>query len=104
MAKYLSADKSVEEIVYLVAKGGYLGVPNGTLGYAYGRVSGDDQADQGSGLERQLANISEVAAKNSIFIPLDMIFLDDFTGFEFRDRPALTDLRKEYMSPHRGQT
>lgn len=101
MAKYLSAEKSVEEIVYLVARNGYLGAPNGTLGYAYGRVSGDDQADQGSGLERQLANISEVAARNNIFIPIDMIFLDDSTGFEFRDRPALTELRKEYMSPHR---
>jgi site-specific DNA recombinase len=101
MAKYLSSDRSVEDIVYAVAKGGYLGAPNGTPGYAYGRVSGDDQADQGTGLERQLANISEVAARNNIFIPIEMIFLDDSTGFEFRDRPALSDLRKEYMSPRR---
>ncbi len=48
-----------------------------------------------------LANISEVAAKNNIFIPVDMIFLDDHSGFEFDDRPALTELRREYMKPRR---
>ncbi len=101
MAKYLSSDKTVEEAVYAVAPQGYLGVAGGEPGYAYGRVSGDEQADSGSGLERQLANISEVAAKNNIFIPVEMIFLDDHSGFEFDDRPALTELRREYMKPRR---
>lgn len=85
-----------------LATDGLIGDPHGMLAYAYIRVSGDDQADEGrSGLPRQIAHIHEIAKTRGYKIPWDYVFAEDFTGFQFEDRPALTRLRETYKSPHR---
>ncbi|MEM7130242.1 MAG: recombinase family protein [Chloroflexota bacterium] len=66
------------------------------------RVSSSGQAEEGrSGLPRQITRIHEAAAKNGICIPWDMVYADDHTGFEFRDRPELSKLRDELKNPDR---
>lgn len=81
---------------------GYIGNPSGQLGYCYLRVSTSGQAEEGrSGLPRQIKRVHEVAVKHGIRIPWDLVFADDHTGFEFRDRPELGRLRQEYQSPNR---
>lgn len=82
-----------------LAVGGCIGDPHGRLAYAYIRVSDSDQAEDGrSGLPRQIGHIHEVASKQSYKIPWELVFADDYTGFEFEERPALSCLRKEYKS------
>lgn len=85
-----------------LATDGHIGDPNGQLAYAYLRVSTDDQADEGrSGLSRQLEHIHEVASERGYRIGWEFVYADDFTGFDFEGRPALTQLRQAYKSPHR---
>lgn len=83
----------------LLAVDGCIGDPHGRFAYAYIRVSDSDQAEDGrSGLPRQIAHIHEVGAKQGYKIPWELVFADDYTGFEFEDRPALSRLRKELKS------
>src|SRR5258706_4639646 len=85
-----------------LAVDGCIGSPHGQLAYAYIRVSSDEQADEGrSGLPRQIEHIDEIGIKRGYKIPWDYVFADDYTGFEFEERPALSILREEYKSPHR---
>ncbi|MEZ4711608.1 MAG: recombinase family protein [Caldilineaceae bacterium] len=85
-----------------LASDGALGDPHGKPGYAYLRVSSSGQAEEGrSGLPRQIARVHEAAAKNGVRIPWNMVYADDHTGFEFKDRPELSRLRDEYRHPRR---
>ncbi len=85
-----------------LAVNGSIGNPLGKPAYAYIRVSGDDQAEDGrSGLPRQIAHIHEVASKHGYRISWEMVYADDHTGFEFEGRPGLTLLRRELKNPHR---
>lgn len=85
-----------------LAVDGCIGNPTGQLAYAYIRVSGDDQADEGrSGLPRQISHIHEAACKHGYKVPWDMVFADDHTGFEFDERPQLKHLRSEVKTPTR---
>jgi site-specific DNA recombinase len=85
-----------------LAVDGVIGDPNGQPAYAYIRVSGDEQADEGrSGLPRQIAHVHEVAHKYGYKISWDMVFADDYTGFEFQERPQLKQLRREITTPTR---
>lgn len=85
-----------------LATEGAIGAPHGVIAYAYIRVSGDDQAEDGrSGLPRQLAHIHEAACRHGFRIPWELVYADDHTGFEFEDRPALAQLRREYKSSHK---
>lgn len=78
-----------------LATNGSIGAIDGLPAYAYIRVSSDEQADEGrSGLPRQIQHIHEVAAQKGYSIPWELVYADDFTGFEFEDRPALAALRK----------
>ena len=79
-----------------------IGDPNGKPAYAYLRVSSSEQAEEGrSGLPRQIRHIHEIAVQKGLRIAWDMVYADDHTGFEFRDRPSLTLLRREYISAKR---
>lgn len=85
-----------------LATNGYLGDPNGQPAYAYMRVSSDEQADEGrSGLPRQISHIHEIANEKKLKISWDMVFADDYTGFEFERRPELSRLRREFKSGQR---
>lgn len=85
-----------------LAVDGYIGDPNGDEAYAYIRVSSDGQADEGrSGLPRQIAHIHEIARKSGYKIAWEYVFADDHTGFEFEDRPQLSQLRRELRTPNR---
>lgn len=85
-----------------LANDGCIGSPTGHLAYAYIRVSGDEQADEGrSGLPRQISHIHEAAHKHGYKVPWDMVFADDYTGFSFDERPQLKQLRREIMTPQR---
>lgn len=85
-----------------LAVNGCIGAPSGQLGYCYLRVSTSGQAEEGrSGLPRQIKRIHEAAVKHGITIPWELVFADDHTGFEFRDRPELSRLRQVYQSPNR---
>ena len=85
-----------------LATNGYLGDPNGQSAYAYIRVSSDERADEGhSGLPRQILHIHQIANEKKLKISWDMVFADDFTGFEFERRPELSRLRHEYKSGER---
>jgi site-specific DNA recombinase len=84
-----------------IASGGFLGDTLGKLAYGYARVSSDEQAEEGrSGLPRQLQHISDAAREKGLSIPWEMMYMDDFTGFEM-DRPEFTKLRREYQSAKR---
>ncbi len=77
-----------------IAIDGVLGDPAGRPGIAYLRVSSAGQAEEGrSGFPRQLLHVHEKARELHIAISWELVFFDDHTGFEFRDRPALTRLR-----------
>ena len=79
-----------------------IGDPAGRLAYAYVRVSSDDQAEEGrSGLPRQIEHIHEAALKYGYRITWDLVYADDFTGFDFESRPSLSNLRREYRSSER---
>ncbi len=85
-----------------LATGGCLGDPDGRLAYAYLRVSGKEQGEEGrSGLPRQIEHCHLAARQNGLRIPWDMVYADDDTGFEFEHRVALTRLRREYKSASR---
>ena len=85
-----------------LAVNGCIGDPNGKLAYAYLRVSSSEQAEEGrSGLPRQIRHVHEIAVEKGLKVAWDMVYADDHTGFEFRDRPSLTLLRREYSSTKR---
>lgn len=85
-----------------LAVDGYIGDPNGKPAYAYLRVSSSEQAEDGrSGLPRQIRHVHEVCVQQGLKVAWDMVFADDHTGFEFRDRPGLSLLRREYSSDRR---
>jgi site-specific DNA recombinase len=85
-----------------LATNGFIGDPNGLPAYCYIRVSTDEQADEGrSGLPRQIAHCHEVALRQGYKIPWDLVFADDYTGFKFKRRPALSVLRKEFKRQER---
>lgn len=85
-----------------LARNGYIGDPTGKPAYAYIRVSGSDQAEEGrSGLPRQIVHIHDVAFKHGYKIAWDLVYADDHTGFEFEGRPALTSLLEEVALPAR---
>jgi site-specific DNA recombinase len=85
-----------------LATDGYIGALNGRLGYAYLRVSSSGQAEEGrTGLPRQIQRLHEVAAQHGIRISWELVFADDHTGFEFRDRPELSRLRSTIKQPKR---
>ncbi len=54
--------------------------------------------EDASGLPRQIEHIHEVALKSGLRINWDNLYLDDSSGFQFKDRPALTELRKQYKN------
>jgi site-specific DNA recombinase len=87
-----------------LATGGYIGDVDGKPAYAYIRVSSDEQAERGYGLQRQIEHCHEVARDKGYRISWDMIYFDDYTGFEFEERPALSQLRKEYQNGKRADT
>jgi site-specific DNA recombinase len=79
-----------------LAEQGVIGDPEGTLAYAYLRVSSRGQAQEGrSGLPRQLEHVAEEARKEGLAIPWDLVYCDDHSGFSFEDRPGLNALLKE---------
>jgi site-specific DNA recombinase len=91
---------------------GYLGAADGALAYAYIRVSGEQQAAEGrSGLPRQILHIHELALKGMpekdippLKIPWDMLYADDgFSGFEFKNRPALNALLEDVSENKQSQ-
>lgn len=85
-----------------LAVNGHIGDPNGKPAYAYLRVSSSEQAEDGrSGLPRQIRHVHEIGLQRGLKIAWGMVFADDHTGFEFRDRPSLTLLRREYSSSQR---
>ena len=84
------------------ATDGVLGDPQGMPAYAYLRVSSSAQAEEGrSGLPRQIARVHEVAAQSAVYVAWELVYADDHTGFQFVDRPALSQLRIEYTRPGR---
>ncbi len=84
----------VKEEFERIATSGYMGNPQGAKAMAYLRVSAVGQAEEGrTGFPRQLQHVHEKARQLSLAIPWELVFFDDHTGFEFRDRPALTGLR-----------
>ena len=85
-----------------LAINGHIGDPNGKPAYAYLRVSSSEQAEDGrSGLPRQIRHVHDISLKQGLKIAWDRVFADDHTGFEFRDRPSLSLLRRDYSSDHR---
>lgn len=87
----------------LLATDECIGDPGGIPAYAYIRVSDDYQAEEGrSGLPRQIAHVHEAAAKHGYKIAWDCVYADDYTGFVFEERPALSRLRRAYKSPSRN--
>jgi site-specific DNA recombinase len=91
-----------KEVFDQFATDGYLGDPHGKPSCAYLRVSSAGQMEDGrSGLPRQLAHVHEIASQKGYRVPWELVFADDHTGFEFKDRPDLTRLRTEYKSPNR---
>ncbi|MEZ4682052.1 MAG: recombinase family protein [Caldilineaceae bacterium] len=68
-----------------------LGDPQGMPAYAYLRVSSSAQAEEGrSGLPRQIARVHEAAAQSGVYVAWELVYADDHTGFQFVDRPALS--------------
>jgi site-specific DNA recombinase len=91
---------------------GYLGTADGVLAYGYVRVSAEQQAEEGrTGLPRQILHLHEVALKGvtekdipPLKIPWDLLYADDgFSGFEFRNRPALNALLEEINDNKQSQ-
>lgn len=92
----------------------FMGVPDGkgvTKAYAYCRIatmgtSGrlidlDIMNESARGLKRQLDSINEKAKNEGIHIPSDMVYIEVAAAASFVDRPVLTMLREEYLSPNR---
>ena len=56
-----------------------------------------------AGLPRQVLHCHEAALQKGLRSPGEIVFADDHSGFEFRDRPDLSRLREEYRLPdHRA--
>ncbi len=90
------------EAFNLLAHNGCIGDPQGEPAYAYLRVSSAGQADEGrSGLPRQIQHCHEIGLQKGVKIPWELVFADDHSGFDFRDRPDLSRLREEYKQPSR---
>ena len=91
-----------KEVFDGLATNGVIGDPSGETTYCYLRVSSAGQAEEGrSGLPRQIMHVHQAAEQNGLKIPWELVFADDHTGFEFRDRPELMKLRQEYKSSNR---
>ncbi len=91
-----------KEVFDALATDGYIGNPQGKLAYCYLRVSSAGQAEEGrSGLPRQIMHVHEAASQYGLKIPWELVFADDHTGFEFKDRPELGRLRSEYRKTNR---
>ena len=92
------------EFLRIAGAHGVLGNQQGTIAYGYARVSSALQAEEGaSGLPRQLTHLHEAALRERLFIPFDLVFVDDgYSGFRFADRPAFTRLRYELRSNKRA--
>lgn len=88
------------EFQAIAGENSVLGNPNGAIAYGYARVSSAIQADESaSGLPRQLRHIHQTALRDSLYIPFELLFVDQgYSGFEFADRPAFTRLRHELRS------
>lgn len=91
---------------------GYIGAAHGELAYAYVRVSSETQSEEGrSGLPRQLLHIHELAQRGvpeqkipPLKITWEMVYADEgYSGFEFRNRPALTTLLEEIYATKRAR-
>ncbi|MBN8634431.1 MAG: recombinase family protein [Anaerolineae bacterium] len=81
---------------------GAIGDPRGVTAYAYIRVSSEKQAEEGAGgLPRQIEHIHEVAREQGYRVPLDLVFADDDSGFDYKKRPELNRLRNEVKSRRR---
>jgi site-specific DNA recombinase len=92
----------VKEEFDRIAIGGVLGDSDGKPAFGYLRVSSTGQAEEGrGGFPRQLQHVHEKAQDLGLAIPWDLVYFDDHTGFEFRDRPALTRLRNLIRSQPR---
>lgn len=91
-------DRLLDEVAGRARLGAELGKP----AYAYLRVSTEEQAaEEASGLPRQLERIVERAAAEGLFVPRDMVFLDDgFSGYEYH-RPGINALLAEIESGRR---
>ena len=86
-----------KDIFDSLAMDGFIGDQHGRLAYCYLRVSSSGQAGEGSsGLPRQIQHIHDVAVEKGYKVPWNLVFADDHTGFEFKDRPELSRLRMEY--------
>lgn len=94
------ADKSLFKRMFdTLAINGYIGDPAGEIAYCYVRVSSSEQAEEwASGIPRQIQNTHDVANERGYKVPWGLVFADDHTGFEFKDRPELSRLRTEYKS------
>lgn len=94
-----------KEFERIAGDDGVLGDPNGPPAYAYIRVSSEAQSEDGkSGLPRQILHIHEKAKEVGACIPWDMVFADaGYSGFSFRNRPALTRLRQEVKTRPRAK-
>ena len=95
----------VRECNIIAGNNGVLGNPKGFVAYGYARVSTGAQAEEGaSGLPRQLEAIHKTALRDNLYVPFDLLFVDDgHSGFEFEDRPAFTRLRHELRSAKRAE-
>lgn len=77
-------------------RNGYLGDPEGEDAYGYGRASSEKQNEDGSSFSRQMERIHLTALRDHLRISFEMLYFDDgYSGFEFENRPALNNLRKE---------
>ena len=92
------------EFSSIAGSNGALGNPKGFVAYGYARVSTGAQAEEGaSGLPRQLEAIQKTAVRDNLYVPFELLFVDDgYSGFEFEDRPAFTRLRHEMRSAKRA--
>jgi len=94
--------KDVKEVFDQLSVNGFVGDYHGELAYCYLRVSSSGQAEEGrSGLPRQIMHVHETAVKHKLKIPWELVFADDHTGFQFRDRPDLNRLRQNFKLPSR---
>ena len=92
------------EFMAVAGDTGVLGNPEGTVAYAYARVSSAAQTEEGaSGLPRQFLHIHKAAIRDNLCVPFELLFVDDgYSGYEFVDRPAFTRLRHELRSAKRA--
>lgn len=85
-----------------LATDGAIGDPGGAPAFGYIRVSSDEQGNSGrSGFQRQIEKIHEVALETGYRVSWDMLYADDYSGFVYINRPALTQLRRTYKQEAR---